>query len=62
VSGGIHIIARPFESHIDWWGNAGFGSVRREADIAAGRDREFDFERHFLRDLPDDARAQLLWT
>ena len=54
------MIPRPGESPNDWWGNTGSGSARREADIAAGRDPEFDFERHFLHDLPDDARAELL--
>jgi pimeloyl-ACP methyl ester carboxylesterase len=48
------------ESPNDWWGNTGSGSARREADLAAGRDPEFDFDRHFLHDLPDDARAELL--
>jgi pimeloyl-ACP methyl ester carboxylesterase len=48
------------ESPDDWWGNTGSGSARREADLAAGRDPEFDLDRHFLHDLPNDARAELL--
>jgi hypothetical protein len=54
------MIPRSGESPNDWWDNTGSGSARRKADLAAGRDAEFDFERHFLHDLPDDARAQLL--
>ena len=54
------MIPRSGESPNDWWGNTGLGSARREADVAAGRDPEFDFDRHFLHDLPDDARAELL--
>ena len=54
------MIPRSGESPNDWWGNTGSGSARREADLAAGRDPEFDFDRHFLHDLPDDARAELL--
>jgi hypothetical protein len=54
------MIPRSGESPNDWWGNTGLGSARREADVAAGRDPEFDFDRHFLHDLPDDARGELL--
>jgi pimeloyl-ACP methyl ester carboxylesterase len=54
------MIPRSGESPNEWWDNTGSGSARREADLAAGRDPEFDFERHFLHDLPDDARAELL--
>jgi len=54
------MIPRPGESPNEWWGNTGSGSARREADLAAGRDPEFDFDRHFLHDLPDEARADLL--
>ncbi len=54
------MIPRPGESPNDWWDNTGSGPARREADLAAGRDPEFDFDRHFLHDLPDDARAELL--
>ena len=54
------MIPLPGESPNDWWGNTGSGPARRDADLAAGRDPEFDFERHFLHDLPDDARAELL--
>jgi hypothetical protein len=48
------------ESPDDWWDNTGSGAVRREADLAAGRDPEFDLDRHFLHDLPDDAKVELL--
>lgn len=54
------MIPRPGESPNDWWGSTGSESARRQADLAAGRDPEFDFDRHFLHDLPDDARAELL--
>jgi pimeloyl-ACP methyl ester carboxylesterase len=54
------MIPRPGDSPNDWWDNTGSGPARREADLAAGRDPEFDFDRHFLHDLPDDARAELL--
>ena len=54
------MIPRSGESPNEWWGNTDSGSARREADLAAGRDPEFDFDRHFLHDLPDDARAELL--
>ena len=48
------------ESPDDWWDNTGSVAARREADLAASRDPEFDLDRHFLHDLPDDAKAQLL--
>ena len=48
------------ESPNQWWGNTGSGVAMREADLAAGRDPEFNVDRHFLHDLPDDARAELL--
>jgi pimeloyl-ACP methyl ester carboxylesterase len=54
------MIPRSGESPNDWWDNTGSGSARRQADLAAGRDPEFDFDRHFLHDLPDDARRELL--
>jgi pimeloyl-ACP methyl ester carboxylesterase len=54
------MIPLPGESPNDWWGNTGSSSARREADLAAGRDPEFDLERHFLHDLPEAARAELL--
>jgi pimeloyl-ACP methyl ester carboxylesterase len=56
------MIPLPGESPNDWWGNTGSGSARREADLAAGRDPDFDLDRHFLHDVPDDARAELLST
>jgi pimeloyl-ACP methyl ester carboxylesterase len=54
------MIPRSGESPNEWWGNTGSGSARREADLAAGRDPEFDLDQHFFHDVPDDARAELL--
>jgi alpha/beta hydrolase family protein len=54
------MIPWPGESPNEWWDNTDSGSARREADLAAGRDPEFDLDRHFLHDLPDDAKAELL--
>jgi pimeloyl-ACP methyl ester carboxylesterase len=54
------MIPLPGESPNDWWGNTSSGSARRQADLAAGRDPEFDVDRHFFHDVPDDARAELL--
>lgn len=54
------MIPRPGEAPNDWWGNTGSGQARHEADIAAGRDPEFDLDRHFLHDVPADAKAELL--
>jgi pimeloyl-ACP methyl ester carboxylesterase len=53
------MIPRPGESPGDWWEATGHEPARRAADEAAGRDPEFDLERHFLHDLPDDVRAQM---
>jgi pimeloyl-ACP methyl ester carboxylesterase len=53
------MIPAPGESPDAWWGNTGSGEARRSADEAAGRDPEFDVERHFLHDLDDEARAVL---
>lgn len=54
------MIPRPGESPDDWWDNTGSRAARREADLAAGRDPEFDVDRHFLHDVPDDAKAELM--
>ena len=54
------MIPRSGESPNDWWANTGSGTARREADLAAGRDPEFDLDRHFLHDLPEVARGELL--
>ena len=54
------MIPLPGESPDDWWDNTGSGAARREADLAAGRDPEFDLDRHFLHDVADDAKAELL--
>jgi pimeloyl-ACP methyl ester carboxylesterase len=53
------MIPRPGETPGDWWGNTDSAAARRAADEAAGRDPEFDLERHFLHDLSEDARAAL---
>ena len=37
----------------------GSDAARRAAEEAAGRDPEFDEERTFFHDLPDDVRAQM---
>jgi pimeloyl-ACP methyl ester carboxylesterase len=44
----------------DWWEATGSGPARQAADEAAGRDPEFDMERHFLHDVPDEIKAELL--
>jgi pimeloyl-ACP methyl ester carboxylesterase len=54
------MIPLPGESPDEWWDNTGSGAARREADLAAGWDPEFDLDRHFLHDLPEDAKAELL--
>lgn len=54
------MVPLPGEKIADWWDATGSGAARRAADEAAGRDPEFDLERHFLHDLPDDARAELM--
>jgi len=54
------MIPRSGESPDEWWVNTGSGAARYDADLAAGRDPEFDLDRHFLHDLPEDARAELL--
>jgi len=46
------MIPRSGESPNDWRGNTGSGAALREADLAAGRDPEFDFIRHFLHGFP----------
>jgi pimeloyl-ACP methyl ester carboxylesterase len=53
------MIPNPGETPDQWWGNTGSGAAMRAADEAAGRDPEFDLERHFLHDLDDTARAVL---
>jgi len=42
------MIPRSGESPNDWWGNTCAGAARHEADLAAGRDPEFDIDRHFF--------------
>ena len=53
------MIPNPGESPDEWWGNTGSGAAMRAADEAAGRDPEFDLERHFFHDLDSEARAAL---
>lgn len=54
------MIPRPGEKVADWWDATGSQPARRAADEAAGRDPEFDLDRHFLHDVPDDAKAELM--
>lgn len=54
------MIPAPGESPDEWWGATGSGEAMRAADLAAGRDPEFDLDRHFFHDLDDDARAELM--
>lgn len=53
------MIPLPGEKPGDWWDATDSGEARRAADLAAGRDPEFDMETHFLHDLDDAARAAL---
>lgn len=53
------MIPSPRESPDEWWGATGSGEAMRAADLAAGRNTEFDLEQHFLHDLDDEARAAL---
>lgn len=53
------MIPRPGETPDEWWGATGSGEAMRANDLAAGRDPEFDLERHFFHDLDDEARAAL---
>ena len=53
------MIPLPGESPDQWWGATGSGDAMRASDLAAGRDPEFDLERHFFHDLDDEGRAAL---
>jgi len=53
------MIPAPGESPDEWWGATGSADAMRANDLAAGRDPEFDLERHFLHDLDDEGRAAL---
>lgn len=53
------MIPLPAETPGRWWGATGSDAARRAAEEAAGRDPEFDDERTFFHDLPDDVRAQM---
>lgn len=53
------MIPLPGETPGEWWGNTGSGEARRSADLAAGRDPEFDLERHFLHDIPAEVKARM---
>lgn len=54
------MVPLPGETPGEWWGATGSGAAQRAADEAAGRDPQFDVERHFLHDLPADVKARLL--
>ena len=54
------MIPLPGEKPGEWWDATGSGEARRAADLAAGRDPEFDMDAHFLHDLDDEARTALL--
>ena len=54
------MIPLPGETPGEWWGATGAPEARRAADEAAGRDPEFDVERHFLHDVPQDVKARML--
>jgi pimeloyl-ACP methyl ester carboxylesterase len=54
------MVPTPGESPDEWWSNTNAGDARSAADMAAGRDPEFDLERHFFHDLPASAKAMLL--
>lgn len=53
------MIPLPGETPGEWWGNTGSGAARRDADLAAGRDPEFDLEQHFLHDIPAAVKARM---
>lgn len=53
------MIPLPGETPGEWWGATGSGPARVAADEAAGRDPEFDLERHFLHDIPEDVKARM---
>jgi predicted alpha/beta hydrolase family esterase len=53
------MVPLPGETPGAWWDATGSGAARREADLAAGRDPEFDMDTHFLHDLDDEARTAL---
>ncbi len=53
------MIPLPGETPGRWWGATGSDAARRAAEEAAGRDPEFDEERTFFHDLPDDVRVQM---
>lgn len=52
------MIPAPGESAGEWWAATGSGEARRAAEIAAGRDPEFDPFEDFFHDVPEDARAE----
>jgi pimeloyl-ACP methyl ester carboxylesterase len=53
------MIPLPGETPGQWWGATGSDPARRAAEEGAGRDPEFDEERTFFHDLPDDVRARM---
>lgn len=52
------MIPAPGESAGGWWAATGSGEARRAAEIAAGRDPEFDPFEDFFHDVPQDARDE----
>jgi pimeloyl-ACP methyl ester carboxylesterase len=54
------MIPLPGERIADWWEATGSQDARRAADDHAGRSPEFDLDTHFLHDVPDHWRAQVL--
>jgi pimeloyl-ACP methyl ester carboxylesterase len=53
------MVPLPGERPGDWWGATGSEPARRAADQAAGRNPEFDVDRHFLHDIPPEVLARM---
>ena len=53
------MVPLPGETPGEWWGATGSGPARAAADQAAGRDPEFDLERHFLHDIAPEVKARM---
>ncbi len=53
------MIPLPGEKPGDWWGATGALEARLAADEDAGRSTDFDVERHFLHDVPEDVQARM---
>lgn len=54
------MIPQPGETPGAWWGNVGSEPARRAAAEADGRDPEFDEERDFFHDIPDEIKVHML--